>query len=146
MIYRFEDVSQILSCRETLLSLLSKKSHLQNIIGVSQQEIRLVEVNSILRSSRICRDHGALQNSLTAATYLTSIIEPCGKLGLEITAAVQSEEANVLWDQGEMTASIRILQNLNTSIDLSRQSIPVGKSGLLAQLVRMSILLIQEPV
>ncbi len=136
LFYRFEDVSQILSCRETLFSSLSKKSHIQTMLRISQGESRLIEVNALLESSRMCRNHGALQNSLTAATYLSNLIEPCEMLGLTITAAVQSEAASVLWDQGEMTASIRILQSLNTSIDLSKQSVHLGKSGLLAKLVR----------
>ncbi|KAI9716271.1 MAG: hypothetical protein M1812_005496 [Candelaria pacifica] len=133
---RFEDVSQILSCRETLLSSLSKNSHLQTMLRISQRDSRLIEVEALLASSRTCRDHGALQNSLTAATYLSNLIEPCGMLDLNILAAVQTEEASVLWDQGEMTASIRVLQNLCTSVDLTKESIHVGKSGLLATLAR----------
>ncbi|KAI9703132.1 MAG: Serine/threonine-protein kinase tel1 [Candelina mexicana] len=131
---RFEDVSQILSCRETLLSSFSKQPHLQAMVRINPKESRLIEVNALLETSRTCRDHGALQNSLTATTYLSNLIEPCKMLGLTITAAVQAEEASVLWDQGEMTASIRLLQNLSTSDDLSKQSIHVGKSGLLAKL------------
>jgi serine-protein kinase ATM len=81
------------------------------------------------------RNHGALQNSLTTATYLSGLIEPCNKLGLEIGAAAQFEVANVLWDQGEMMASIRMLQSLNTLPDLRKQTVPIGKPELLAKLV-----------
>ena len=84
------------------------------------------------------RDHDALQNALTTATYLNQIVKPCKDAGVEIDAAVRFESANVLWGQGEMTASIRMLQDLekapNTEPDLMRP----GRAELLAKLVRIN--------
>ena len=104
----------------------------------------MVEVEALLESSQMSRRHGALQYSLTAATYLTALIEPCHSLGLDITAAAQNESASVLWDQGEMAASIGVLHDMNSGLDLQKQSIRVGKSELLAKLVSFSILLSLE--
>ena len=81
------------------------------------------------------RHHGALQNSLATATYLNRLIGPCGEVDLNITAAVQFESANVLWDQGELTASIRMLQDLRNKFDAGSQLIHVSKAELLTKLV-----------
>jgi ataxia telangiectasia mutated family protein len=135
----FEDVSQILSSRETIFSSLSRRSSLLNATQTNARDARLIEVHTLLESSRMSRNHGALQNSLTTATYLSGLTEPCNKLGLEIGAIAQFEVANVLWDQGEMMASIRVLQSLNTLPDLRKQTVPVGKPELLAKLVSQSI-------
>lgn len=44
--------------------------------------------------------------------------------------------ANVLWDQGEMTTSIRMLQQLNEQGDLQKQTLVVSRAEVLASLVR----------
>ena len=84
------------------------------------------------------RRHEAPQNTLATATYLNQLIKPSEEVGVNIKAAVQFESANVLWDQGEMTASIRMLQDLRTDIASSSSFIHVGKPKLLAKLVRQA--------
>lgn len=101
------------------------------------REARAFEIHALLASSRMSRHHRALQNALATATYLTQLMEPCAEAGLNITAAVQLESANVLWAQGEMTASIRMLQELQQNYDAKSQYIRVGKPELLAKLVRV---------
>ena len=59
---------------------------------------------------------------------------------MNIKAASQYEGANVLWDQGEMTASIRMLQDLENNIDLRGQAVQTGKPELLAKLVNDTVL------
>lgn len=81
------------------------------------------------------RHHGALQSALANATYLSHLVEPCLDLGMKIDAAVRLEGANVLWDQEEMSASIRLLQDILSGKDLASQTIPVSKPELLAKLV-----------
>ena len=83
------------------------------------------------------RRHEALQNTLATTTYLNQLISPCEEVGVNVKAAVQFESANVLWDQGEMTASIRMLQDLQINIDSSSSLIHVGKPKLLAKLVSL---------
>ena len=107
------------------------------MVKSSSRDTRTIEVHALLDSSRISRKHGALQSSLTAATYLTQLVAPCDRVGINITAITQTELANVLWDQGEMTASIRVLQEMNSSLDLRNQSVRIGKPELLAKLVRL---------
>lgn len=47
--------------------------------------------------------------------------------------------ANVLWDQGEMTTSIRMLQQLNEQGDLQKQALVVSRAEVLASLVWFSL-------
>lgn len=131
----FKHISSIISCRETLFSSLSKSRALQSFLKTTQRDARALESHALLASSRMSRRHGALQNALGTAMYLTQLIKPCEDAGINITAAVQLESANVLWAQGEMTASIRMLQELLQNFDSKSQLIHVGKSELLAKLV-----------
>lgn len=54
---------------------------------------------------------------------------------LNIDGAAKFDLANVLWDQGEMTASIRMLQQLKGQYDLPNQAIPLSRAELLVTLV-----------
>ena len=137
-LFSFDRVSTIVSCRETLFNSISRSKNLQGILRVSPREARVIETRALLASSKVSRHHGALQSSLATATYLARLVEPCKEVGLEIIAGSKYEEAKVLWDQGEMTASIRMLQDLEHSIGLSGQAIQVGKPELLAKLVIVS--------
>lgn len=95
-----------------------------------------MEARALLSSSQMSRRHGALQNALAVTTYLNRLVQPCQVTGIDISAAVQFESAAVLWDQGEMAASINMLQDLKASVDVGKQAIHVGKPELLARLVR----------
>ncbi|KAI9847011.1 MAG: Serine/threonine-protein kinase tel1 [Sclerophora amabilis] len=131
---RFEDVNQIWSARETLFSCLSRRTHLREMVRSSPQEIRQIEVRSLLESSRMSRVHEALQYSLNTTTFLSHLIEPCDEVGLKIAAAASFEAAQVLWAQGEMTPSIRILQHLKDETDFREQAAFLGQAELLATL------------
>ncbi|KAL8700463.1 MAG: hypothetical protein Q9224_000953, partial [Gallowayella concinna] len=130
----FDHVERIVSCRETLFSTLSKSSNLRELTKISVRDARSMETRALLSSSQMSRRHGALQNALAAATYLNRLTEPSIELGVNIRAAVQFESAGVLWDQGEMAASIKMLQDLNSTINMGEHAIHVGKPGLLAKL------------
>lgn len=54
---------------------------------------------------------------------------------MHIDGAAKFDLANVLWDQGEMTASIRMLQQLKGQNDLPKQAIPLSRADLLITLV-----------
>ncbi|KAI9760893.1 MAG: aprataxin-like protein [Chaenotheca gracillima] len=131
---KFEDVSQIMSARETLFSSLAGRPHLRDLFQSTKQDTRLIEVQSLLESSRMSRVHEALQFSLNTTTFLSQLIEPCREMGLEISAAANYEAANVLWAQAEMTPSIRMLQQLSHETNLAKQAVPLGKAELLATL------------
>lgn len=132
----FENISGIISCRETTFSSLSKKPVLQSILRTPLRDIRSLESRILLASSEMSRSHGALQNALTTAMYLNRLVKPCQEAGVDISAAVQFESAHVLWGQGEMTASIRMLQDLQRLPDSDSQLVRVGRPELLAKLVR----------
>jgi serine-protein kinase ATM len=135
-----------MSCRETVLSCLSQRPHLRRILNVSSSDSRLVEMQTTLLSSSLSRAHGQLQESLISATFLTSLIEPCQALGLNIEAAAQLEAANALWEQGEMASSIGMLQALEKNSILKKQTIPIGRSDLLAKIgYQVSVARLEKP-
>ncbi|KAI9795692.1 MAG: Serine/threonine-protein kinase tel1 [Piccolia ochrophora] len=134
---RFEDVEQILFARKNVLTSLSRRSHLRDLVKAHPAEIRKVEVGSMLVLSQISRTHHSLQTSLSTATGLGALVSPCEEVGVHISAAVQRETSKVLWDQGEMTAAIRVLQDLLGGTNLEMESIKVGRAELLADLGHM---------
>ena len=129
-------MSTIISCRKTLFSTLSKNGSLQKLLKVSEREARAVEIQVLLDSSKLSRLHGASQSSLTTATYISQLVDTCRNLGLNFDAVAKFESSNVLWDQGEMTASILMLKDIVQHADLTSQDVPIGRPELLAKLVR----------
>ncbi|KAI8155653.1 Serine/threonine-protein kinase TEL1 [Colletotrichum sp. SAR 10_71] len=142
---RYEDVSHMLSCRETTLSLMSQQPKLRNT-SLSTAEARQIEIRSKLMSSGIYRFHQATQESLNVSTSLTSLIVPCEDLGLKVDAAVKIEAANSLWDHGEMIHSIRMLQGIDNDSSLKKQTIPVSRSDLLSKIGhQVSVARLEKP-
>ena len=139
--HSYEHVKAIVSCRETLFSSLSKKPKLQDLLKISQRDARSLESHILLASSHMSRTHGAIQNALSTVTYLTELVKPCKEVGVDISAVVRLASANVLWDQGEMTASIGMLQDLQGLQEPHTQLIEVSKPGLLAKLVSTVLIL-----
>ncbi|KAK5164179.1 hypothetical protein LTR04_001989 [Oleoguttula sp. CCFEE 6159] len=131
---RYEDVRQILSSRETLFSSLSSNKQLQTLIHTGAKEARTIEIEALLASSSLSRQHRALQESLTTITYISDLGQVCNEVEMDVRAATQLEMASVMWDQGEMTTSIQMLQGLMYETGLEEQTIPVARSGLLVQL------------
>lgn len=132
--YRYDDVSQILSHRQTTLSLLSQKDALRTP-KVTSPEARLVEVRSLLLSSRICRFHQARQEALSISTALRYLVVPSEDIGITIDAAVRMDEAHSLWEYGEMISSIRVLQGLHDdAASLKKQNVPVSHAEILSKI------------
>lgn len=102
---------------------------------MSDSDAQLLEVNVIRRSLEVSRDHSMSQASLKSAICLSKLAEPCSSKGINIEGAAKFDLANVLWDQGEMTASIRMLQQLNGQSDLLKQAVPLSRAELLVTLV-----------
>ncbi|KAI1313631.1 phosphatidylinositol 3 [Xylaria venustula] len=130
---RYDEVGQILSCRETTINMLSQFCSRSELAKVNPPEARLIQVKSMLLSSNIHRYHQAFQESLSIATSLTHLVQPSADLGLNIDSAAQIEVANSLWDHGEMISSIRILQHIDEDTDLKKQTISVSRPDLLAK-------------
>jgi serine-protein kinase ATM len=124
-----------MSCRDTLFSSITKSHELRDMIPLSIRESRSLEIEALLVSSSMSRQHQALQDSLSTTTRITRLVESCKNCGLEIDAATTHELSNTLWDQGEMMLSIKLLKDLETTQNIEDQDIPVMRAALLAQLV-----------
>ena len=136
----------MLSYREALFGILRKNDNLRENVHVSRQNGLLLEVRAILKSAAFSRRHGLKQRSLTAASYLSTLVPICEDVGMHIEAAAQWEMASTLWEQDEVVASTKMLQTLSARKDLSAQSIPVGRAGILAQLVGSPLTLFSSPL
>ncbi|TIA61581.1 hypothetical protein D6C77_03353 [Aureobasidium pullulans] len=131
---RFNDAQSIVSCRETLFSLLSRNNNLREALHVSIRDCRAIEARSVISSSQFSRRNDLIQQSLTAATYLSQLVPLCQEIDVNMDAAAHFEVATTLWRQGEISTSVQMLQELCSRTDLLKQSIQVGRAGMLAQL------------
>jgi serine-protein kinase ATM len=141
IVSRFDDVRLLLSCRETLFSILSSNSALQDALRARTGTVRHIEVEALVSSSTISRKHGALQESLASVTYLSDIVPHCKSVGLDIEATAQHEVASVLWDQGEAETSIRMRQYLIDHTNFDSQATDISLPVLLAKLVSVTIIM-----
>ncbi|PNY24030.1 Serine/threonine-protein kinase tel-1 [Tolypocladium capitatum] len=140
----YDDVSQILSCRETTASMLSQ--HAVCLVKLPMASMRRMQVESMLMSSGIYRYHQATQESLNISTALNKLIPVCEDLNLHVDAAIKIEVANSLWDHGEMSTSIRMLQGIDKDSSLGKQTIPVSRSDLLSKIGhKVSIARLEKP-
>jgi ataxia telangiectasia mutated family protein len=132
---RFEDVRQLLSCRETLFDVLGTNAPLLASLRAKTGTIRGMEVQALVSSSTICRKHGALQESLERVTYLTDIVQQCKAIGLDIEAIAQHEVASVLWEQGEAETSTGMREHLIECTNFESQDADISLPVMLAKLV-----------
>ncbi|KAJ5356009.1 hypothetical protein N7517_010618 [Penicillium concentricum] len=130
----YHEVGEILSWHEALFSSVRKSDILKSRAKLSLGDSRLLEAKVIRQSLEITRAHGISQASLKSAMSLSKLAEPCAALGMNIDGAANFDLANVLWDQGEMTASIRMLQQLKGQNGLHKQAIPLSRAELLVTL------------
>lgn len=143
---RYEDVSQILSCRETTLSMLAQTSQRRGMTKVNPPEATLAQIKSMLLSSSVYRHHQATQESLNIATSLTDLVLPSADLGLHLDSIAKFEAANSLWDHGEMTSSIHMLQSIDEDPNLKKQTIPISRPDLLAKTgYQISVAKLEKP-
>ncbi|PSR78097.1 hypothetical protein BD289DRAFT_377079, partial [Coniella lustricola] len=134
LIGRYDDVSQILSHRQTTFSLFSQKESLRTS-KVTSLDARLGEVRSMLLSSSIYRSQQASQEALSISTTLRDLLVPTEAIGLSVDGAVRMAEAASLWDYGEMISSIRLLQGVHeNSASLKKQNIGVSHAEVLSKI------------
>lgn len=124
-----------MSYHEALFSSIKQKSYLKSAMNLSDSDAQLLEVNVIRRSLDIARNHDMPQASLKSAICLSKLAESCSSKGISIEGAAKFDLANVLWDQGEMTTSIRMLQQLSSQNNLHKQAVPISRAELLVTLV-----------
>ncbi|RHZ52673.1 DNA-binding protein kinase TEL1 [Aspergillus thermomutatus] len=128
------EVGEILKCHEALFSSIKTRNHLKSAVGLSDRDAQLLEVKVIRQSLAITRSHGIPQASLKSAVCLSKLANVCVVQGINVEGATKFDLANVLWDQGEMAASIRMLQQLDDQNDLHKQAIPISRPELLVTL------------
>lgn len=142
----YGSVSQILSCRGTTMSMISQQNTLRTNIKLSAAAARQMEIEAMITASQIYRYHQAAQESLNISTRLTNLISPCAALDLHVDAAVNIETANSLWDYGEMSTSIRMLQGIDKDASLKKQTLPVSRSDLLSKIgYQVSVARLEKP-
>lgn len=88
-----------------------------------------------MEQSRFARKNDLIQQSLSAATYLSELVPVCAEVGVRIDAVAQFEAASILWKQNDISSSVQMLQALKERSDLGDQAVKIGSAGLLAQLV-----------
>ncbi|KAI2630648.1 hypothetical protein GGR54DRAFT_583600 [Hypoxylon sp. NC1633] len=143
---RYEDVSQILSCRETTFSVLAQTSDRPDMIKINPPEATLAQIKSMISSSSVYRYHRATQESLNIATSLTDLVIPSAELGLHLESVAKFEAAESLWDHGEMTSSIRMLQSIDEDPNFKKQTIPINRPDLLAKTgYQISVARLEKP-
>ncbi|KAK5133323.1 hypothetical protein LTR08_007848 [Meristemomyces frigidus] len=131
---RHDDSSAIISSRSTLFSVLAQNGSVSKAMHASVKLTKTLEAKSLLHVAESARQHGVLQEALSAAAQASTLSAHCKNFGLDITAATKMETAHVLWDAGEASTSVKMLRDVLRSGGTESQSIPVGRSGLLAHL------------
>ena len=121
--------------RESMFGIFRRNDVLQKSISISPADALASEVKAIVSTCQALRGSGNHQATITKATYLSKLSDICAEAGLKVDAAATLELATALWDQNEPELSVKMLQKLVLEQDLEKQSIPVGLSGILAQLV-----------
>ncbi|KAF2425727.1 ataxia telangiectasia mutated [Tothia fuscella] len=129
-----EDIRPILSSRETLFSTLSSNVPLLIKMKLAVKDVRSIEVKALISSCTVSRQRNSLQESLATATYLSDLIPVCSEFGFDIEAVAHNEVADVLWDQGEHSTSIRMLRNLAAHSYPKSEQHETAKSKILAKL------------
>lgn len=133
----FSDVEEMMAIRQTTFSSIAKRRHLQKNANIDLKVARLYQAKALISFCELARSHKVLQHALSVSTHLNKIVDLCAEVALDISAVTTLQTASVLWDQGETTSSIRLLQGLeNARLDVIRQDISVGRTELLATLVR----------
>ena len=126
----------MLASREATLGTMSRRPQLSQTVNINPSQARLLEIKTVRKGLEISRNHANLQSSLNAVTYLSSLYQLTPTLDAD--AAVQLDLARVLWDHGEASSSVQILQRLAGRNDLQKQAIPVSRLEILAELVSIS--------
>jgi ataxia telangiectasia mutated family protein len=106
------------------------------MLHLKAKDARKLEVRNIIAACGVARQLQASQELLASATYLSDIVPACEAVGVDIAEEAQHMMAEVLWAQGEKSASVRMLQKLAGSYESSGDNAS-SRASLLAQLVRI---------
>lgn len=121
--------------RDAVAGIFTSNTILRDVLHITREDACLMEVDIVLHSSKTYRLHQAFQQSLTNLTYLSNASRKELSKPLGLDAAIKSETASLLWDCGESSQSIRMLQDVVGQPNADQQNLMPGKAGLLAELV-----------
>lgn len=128
------------------MSMLSQHASLLKTAKISVADLRQIEVKTLLMSSGIYRYYQATQETINISTSLMKLIPACEEQGLHVDAAIKMETANSLWDHGEMSTSISMLQGIDRDSSLKKQTIAVSRSDLLSKIGhQVSVARLEKP-
>jgi serine-protein kinase ATM len=133
--HSFDHISLILAGREAFFSSVKKQNYLSAIMRLDMVDCHIFEVKCVRHSLKLSRSHVALQPALDRAMYLSRLVKEGAAIGLAFDDMVSYDFAGVLYDQGEMMASIQMLKQLKYSPHRNKQAIAVSRPALLADLV-----------
>lgn len=129
----FDNISLILAGREACFASIKKQDYLAAAMGLDPVDCRIFEVKCVRHSLKLARSHAALQAALNRAMYLSKLVEESAPLGLALGDVFAHDFAGVLWDQGDMMASIQMLKQANDRTGGDKQAINLSRPALLAE-------------
>lgn len=132
--HSFEFLSPILLAREATLAALRSNRALPISTHISQSQALLLEIQAVRQSLSTSLIHDERQFSLNRAAFLVELSQLAEVSDLDVRAVTNYDLARTLWAQGEITAAIEILRNLQRSQWTDNQDIGVSKSELLTEL------------
>lgn len=131
----FGRISLILSAREAFFSIIKKQPALSESMHLSAADCRIFEAHCLRHSLKQARSHSSLQAALNKAIRLSTLADEAETLGIYFGEVVSQDFASVLWDHGNMTASIQMLKQLNKKTPAPKQSILLSRPALLTDMV-----------
>ncbi|GAB7358096.1 hypothetical protein MBLNU230_g0257t1 [Neophaeotheca triangularis] len=130
---KFEDFEELATNRPALFGALGQNRSILDALHLSPKTCRVLQVKALLSVSELARKSGRLQDALSAATHVSDLALDCNQMGMQVEAAAKSEVAKVLWGHGEAAASVSLLREVLAMKDIEKQTVPVGRSGIMAQ-------------
>jgi ataxia telangiectasia mutated family protein len=130
----FDLVSPILVGREAAMTAIKSSTSLRTHFRMNLSEAQLLEIDAVRNSVKVARSYNAAQFCLNRVMYLSKLMEMPTFSSHKVEAAILHDTAHVLWDQGETSASIQMLRQLQDRNDLGQQTVSVSRAEILADL------------
>ena len=99
----------------------------------------MLEAYTLISSLKVARGYQEGQFCLNRAIHLKRLSEAAAPSGLRFDAVANHVLAQTLWDHGEVSIPIQMLQTLSSRSDLDEQDIPVSLVEVFADMVRKQI-------
>lgn len=120
--------------REAACAAMRRHTKADELFRCNSAELLLSEIKSVRSSLAVAKIHDATQFCLNRAAYLSQLQEVAQSLHLDVGRAVTFDIASTLWSQGEITAPIEMLKNIENIKESKDDPLPISKSELLTDL------------